>query len=96
MSCVDELKDGRMFILKIRDAARAEFFWVEKLRGETAARWYDIYRNSDWPARRRSAMDAFHNRVDERVADKAQRANRCVVIHTPSMTVDQLSPAGIP
>jgi hypothetical protein len=89
----DEQRDGRTFILKLRDAAGAEFYWVETLRGQTATRWYDIYRNSDWPALRSAALDVFHSRVSECAADKVQHARRCVVIHTPSVTVDQLTPA---
>jgi len=95
MLSTDELNDGRTFILKLRDAAGAKLFWVEKLRGEMARRWYDIYRNSDWEALRGTAMDVFRNRVGERVAHEAQRANRCVVINAPIVTVEQLLPAHV-
>jgi hypothetical protein len=93
MLSLDEQNDGRTFILKLRDAAGGRFFWVEKLRGALARRWYDIYRNSDWPALRAAALEVFQNPVAERVAVVAQRANRCVVISAPCVTVEQLSPA---
>ena len=95
MLSTDELNDGRTFILKLRDAAGATLFWVEKLSGEMARRWYDIYRNSDWEALRGTAMDVFRNLVCERVAHEAQRAHRRVVIYAPIVTVVQLLPAHV-
>src|SRR6185436_9818287 len=48
----DELKDGMTFILQLANAGGDRVQWVETLRGETAKRWYQIYRQSDWTALR--------------------------------------------
>ena len=55
----DELKDGMTFILQLKDTSGASVQWVETLRGDTARRWYDIYRRSDWEALQSEARTSF-------------------------------------
>ena len=93
----DELKDGMTFILQL-DAtairagrARESLQWVETLRGDTARRWYDIYRTSDWDALRAEAAGVFHRRVDDaELQHLRKQRRRCVFIHTPAVTADEL------
>jgi hypothetical protein len=93
----DELKDGMTFILQL-DAtairagrARESVQWVETLRGDAARRWYDIYRTSDWDALRAEAGDVFHCRVDAAELQQLRKQRRrCVFIHTPAVTADEL------
>ena len=88
----DELKDGMTFILQLADAGGDRVQWVETLRGETAQRWYEIYRRSDWPALRAEAADIFHRRVTEAEAQAVRSArHRCVFIHTPAVNADELA-----
>jgi hypothetical protein len=90
----NELKDGMTFILQLGATATggAPVQWVETLRGDTARRWYDIYRRSDWPALRAEAADVFHRRVTEAEAHATRAARRrSVFIHTPAVTADVLA-----
>ena len=91
----DELKDGMTFILQLqpRSAPGGDpVQWVETLRGDTARRWYDIYRRSDWTALRAEAADTFHRRVnDVELQDLRKQRRRCVFIHTPAVTADELA-----
>ena len=92
----DELIDGMTFILQLQPRAAPggePVQWVETLRGDTARRWYDIYRRSDWTALRAEAADVFHRRVNEvELQDLRKLRRRCVFIHTPAVTADDLSP----
>ena len=89
----DELKDGMTFILRLANAAGDPVHWVETLRGDTAKRWYEIYRQSDWTALRAEAADVFHRRVTEREAESVRTSrNRCVFIHTPAVHANELAP----
>jgi hypothetical protein len=93
----DEVRDGTTFILQVAgpggDRGDAPVQWVETLRGDTARRWYDIYRHSDWTALRAEAADVFHRRVDEaEVAALRAGPRRCVFIHTPAVAADELAP----
>jgi hypothetical protein len=88
----DELKDGMTFILRLADASGDPVQWVETLRGETAKRWYEIYRRSDWTALRAEAADVFHRRVPAVEAESIRTSrNRCVFIHTPAVNADELA-----
>ncbi len=87
----DELANGTTFILKLRDATGTPVQWVETLRGDLAARWYEIYRGSDWPALRAGAAGVFVHAVTEEAAELVRRAHRCVVIKPPLMRVEELS-----
>ena len=92
MLSTDELKDGMTFILQLADAAGDPVQWVETLRGDTAKRWYEIYRNSDWTALRAEAADVFHRRVTAVEAEAVRTSrNRCVFIHTPAVHADELA-----
>ena len=89
----DELRDGMTFILQLATAAGDRVQWVETLRGETARRWYEIYRHSDWEALRAEAADVFHLRVTDAEADAVRsRRRRCIFIHTPAVQADELAP----
>ena len=92
----DELTDGRVFILKLWGAGGTPSQWVERLRGEAAARWYEIYRTSDWRAVRAEAPATFRNRVTVEEAELARRGSRCVVIDTLSVKADDLARAEQP
>ena len=88
----DELKDGMTFILQLPDASGDPVQWVETLRGDTAKRWYEIYRRSDWTALRAEAADVFHRRVTSVEAEAVRTSrNRCVFIHTPAVNADELA-----
>ena len=88
----DELTDGMTFILQLADTKGDSVQWVETLRGETAKRWYQIYRRSDWEALRAEAADVFHRRVSVGEAESVRTArHRCVFIHTPEVKADELA-----
>jgi len=88
----DELSDGMTFILQLADTAGESVQWVETLRGETAKRWYEIYRQSDWESLRTEAADVFHRRVTVGEAEAVRTSrHRCVFIHTPAIKADQLA-----
>ena len=87
----DELNIGRVFILKLWDAGGAPCQWVERLRGDVAARWYEIYRTSDWRALRAEARGTFRNQVTAEQAELARRQSRCVVIDTLAVNADDLA-----
>ena len=77
----DELSDGMPFILNLSEPDGTPRQWIETLRGETARRWYDLYRTSDWQAVRAAAPDVFHHdaTADElEVLRKSRR--RCIFI----------------
>jgi hypothetical protein len=68
---------------------------VETLRGDAAARWYDIYLNSDWEALQAEAAGVFRNRVTEAEAEAVRRADsRCVVIRTMLVETGELETGG--
>jgi hypothetical protein len=56
-----------------------------------AARWFDIYRRSDWRALRTGAAGVFIHAVTEDAAERVRRAHRCVVIKPPEVRVEELS-----
>jgi hypothetical protein len=100
----DEIRDGTTFILQLASTAEGgggdrgsdddnRVQWAETLRGETAKRWYQIYRLSDWAALRAEAADVFHRRVTGAEATAIRTARRrCVFIHTPAVGADELAP----
>jgi hypothetical protein len=89
----DDLADGTTFILKLRDAAGTPMQWVETFRGDLAARWFDIYRRSDWRALRASGARVFTHAVTEEAAERVRRARRCIVIKPALVRVEELSAA---
>ncbi len=95
MLSIDELANGMPFILKLHDAQGIATQWVESLRGPTARRWYDIYRNSDWTALRAEAASIFHNSVTVEEAEKSRRAGRCIVIRTDAVNANDLLHAAV-
>ena len=92
----DELSDGINFILKLSDAAGAPVQWVERLRGDVAIRWYDIYFRSDWAALRTHGAEVFHNRVTQDEAEHVCKLAHCIVIHTPEVKAEQIDPHLVP
>jgi hypothetical protein len=92
----DDLADGTIFILKLRDAAETPVQWVETLQGELATRWYEIYQRSDWAALRAGAATVFRSPVTEEAAEQMRRTHRCVVIKPPQVRVEDLvRPGGV-
>jgi hypothetical protein len=88
----DEISDGMTFLLKLRDADGLGRFWVETLRGDTAKRWYDIYRNSNWEVLRTEARDVFHRSITEVEAEAILTSrHRRIYIHTDSVTSNELA-----
>src|SRR5436190_1790761 len=47
MLSTDELIEGRIFILILKNAAGVSSQWMQSLSGEVATHWYTIYRDSD-------------------------------------------------
>ncbi len=91
----DEIRSGTTFILKLWDVVGVPSVWVETLQGDAAARWYDIYRNSDWEALQAEAAGVFRNRVTEAEAEAARRADgRCVFIRTMMVETGELGTGG--
>jgi hypothetical protein len=91
MLSIDELANGKTFILKLKDVSGIPIQWVETLRGAIARRWYEIYRNSDWDALRLEAASIFLHRVTELEADRSRRSSACVVIHTDAVKENELA-----
>jgi hypothetical protein len=82
----DELTDGMPFILTLWNSAGAVSHWAETLRGNIAARWYEIYRTSDWEALRLEGPAVFHTRVTEdQVRTLRAYGRRCIVLHTTAV-----------
>ena len=86
----DELSDGRVFILILRDAAGVSSQWMQTLSGELASHWYGIYRDSDWPALRRDAAAIFRRAVTQDEVERTRATTRCVVIRPESVRLEQL------
>jgi hypothetical protein len=95
MLSIDELADGKTFILKLKDAGGIPVQWVETLRGDIARRWYGIYQKSDWVALRLEAAGVFVHRVSESDAERSRRASACIVINTDAVKENELAnPSG--
>ena len=86
----DELIDGRIFILILKDAAGVSSRWMQTLSGEVASHWYTIYRDSDWPALCREAAAVFRHPVTEDEVERTRSSNRCVMIRPDSVRLEQL------
>ena len=92
----DELSDGTIFILKLWDAAGSPSHWVETLRDDTARRWYEIFRRSDWAALRAEAPRVFLHPATEGEADRVRKVNkRLVYIHTTEVKADEVGALGV-
>lgn len=88
----DEISDGMTFILKLWGNDGLPNFWIETLRGDTAKRWYDIYRRSDWDTLRTEARDVFHRQVAEVEAETVRTSRRrCVYIQTHAVASNDLA-----
>ena len=88
----DDLKDGMVFILQLQAADGALVTWLETLRGDSAARWYDLYRRSDWDSVQAEAGDVFDHHATEaelRAVRKLRR--RRVFIHTSAIGADDVA-----
>ncbi len=88
----DDLNNGVTFILKLSDAHGEAVQWVQSLRGDAAARWYEIYWRSDWEALRAHGAEVFQNRVTADQAEHVRRAARCIVIHTAAVKAEEIGP----
>jgi len=91
MLSIDELAKGKVFILKLKDGSGIPVQWVQTLRGDVAARWYDIYQRSDWDALRLEASGIFVNRVSEPEAERSRRSSACIVIRTDAVKLNELT-----
>jgi hypothetical protein len=89
----DELSNGMTFILKLVDAGGTPAQWVTMLEGGAAARWYDVYRTSDWAELRAHGGDVFRDRVSEEEAERVRTSTRCVVIRATEVKAEEMSPA---
>lgn len=91
----DEISDGMTFILKLWDADGVASLRMETLRGDTAKRWFEIYRSSNWDALRVEALDVFHRNVTDAEAEAVRTSrNRCIYIQTHSVISNELA-AGV-
>jgi hypothetical protein len=90
MLSMDELANGKTFVLKLKDASGKSIQWVQVLRGPTARRWYGIYQASDWDALRLEAAGVFLNPVTEAQADRSCKSGRCIVIKTEAVKENEL------
>jgi len=90
MLSIDELANGKTFILKLKDGSGIPIQWVQTLHGAIAKRWYEIYQNSDWVALRQEASGVFVNRVSEAEAERSRGASVCVVIKTDAVKLNEL------
>jgi hypothetical protein len=89
----DEISHGRIFVLKLWDAAGVPSQWVETLKGDLARRWYRIYRYSDWGALRAEASATFRRSVTEQESVNVCEHNRCVLIQTTAVRSEDLAAA---
>ena len=81
MLSADELNDGMPFILTMSQTDGTQRQWIETLQGETARRWYDLYRTSDWDAVRAAAPDVFrHDATAEELEALRKSRRRCIFI----------------
>jgi hypothetical protein len=90
MLSVDELADGKPFLLELKDASGIPIQWQQTLRGAVARRWYEIYRDSDWAALRLEAAGVFVDRVSAEQAEHSVKLGLCVVIKTDLVKENEL------
>jgi hypothetical protein len=87
----DELHDGMIFILQLRNSAGVAFQWMETLKDQIARRWYDIYRKSDWGALKAEAAGVFCHPVTEtQRSDFLKNGSRCISINTSVVKVEDI------
>ena len=92
----DELTYGTTFILKLPDLNGNAIYWMQKLKGDVARHWYNIYRYSGWQALREEAADVFIAPVPQADAERTQKHQRCVVIQPHTMnSTDLLAARGV-
>jgi|KBSMisStandDraft_5_1062788.scaffolds.fasta_scaffold2351114_2 hypothetical protein len=87
----DELAEGIHFVLKLPDGAGAPVYWLQKLRGDAARHWFEIYRTSDWKALAVEAVGVFGAPSSTEVVEHTVRSLRCVVIQPHDLTADDLA-----
>ena len=87
----DELAEGIHFVLKLPDGAGATVYWLQKLRGDAARHWFDIYRTSDWKALAAEAAGVFGAPSSKQIVDRTVRSLRCVVIQLHDLTATDLT-----
>ncbi|MGA3067536.1 MAG: hypothetical protein ABSF29_11895 [Tepidisphaeraceae bacterium] len=97
MLSIDELANGKPFLLELKDTSGVAIQWQQTLRGAVAKRWYEIYRDSDWAALRLEAAGVFLNRVSPAQAEHSIKSGLCVVIKTDAVKENELvrPPQGI-
>jgi hypothetical protein len=87
----DELNDGMLFVLQLRNASGVECQWMEILRGDVAKHWLHIYQTSDWEALRQESAGVFRNPVTEaQMQDVLKTDRRRICIHTLLVKVEDL------
>jgi len=91
----DEIADGILFILKLPSATGTPVYWMEKLRGDIAVHWFDIFRESDWETLRAQAANVFQAPVTSAAAEHARLTDRCIVIQPHTMLSTDLMAAHI-
>ena len=87
----DELAQGIHFVLKLPDGAGASVYWLQKLRGDAARHWFEIYRTSDWKALAAEAGSVFGAPSSNEVVERTVRSLRCVVIQPHDLTTTDLT-----
>jgi hypothetical protein len=90
MLSIDELANGKTFILELKDASGIPIQWLQTLRGAIAKRWYDIYQKSDWVALRLEAASVFLHRITDAEARHSRKSGRCIVITTDAVNENEL------
>jgi hypothetical protein len=87
----DELQDGMLFILQLRNSSGVTRQWMEILRGDVARHWLHIYRTSNMEALREDAQGVFRNPVTEaQLYDILKTDLRCICGHTLMLRVEDL------
>jgi|SRR5579859_4665282 len=87
----DELADGIHFVLKLPDGAGVPVYWLQKLRGDAARHWFEIYRKSDWKALAAEALGVFGAPSRTEVIERTVKSLRCVVIQPHNLTATDLA-----
>jgi hypothetical protein len=90
MLSIDELANGKTFVLKLKDASGTSIQWVQVLSGAIARRWYEIYQTSDWGALKLEAAGVFLHPATEAEADRSCKSGRCIVIKTEAVKENEL------
>jgi hypothetical protein len=87
----DELAEGIYFVLKLPDGTGAPVYWLQKLRGDAAGHWFEIYQRSDWEALAAEAVGVFGAPSSTEVVERTVRSLRCVVIQPHNLKAGDLA-----